>query len=524
MRTVTFSVLLLLGGISTFAGAADPVPSAEPKAPLLDQFARAVVYIDLRDADMTALIDMLVPEEARPLLPGLPTVGDLKQTQSTLLNAGIQRVYLVISLADLPWQPWYLLAPCPDSLDPARLLERMPKTEVGPLLRRRGLVARTIVAADSNHWFFVGTEATHNRLQKGTLSVRPELTELGDVAIGIMLIPTDDDRRVVEELLPALPEPLGGGAATVLTRGLQWATIQCSTRPEPLIRVVIQSADAESAEELREVLIRAIVWLNQWPSRTDLTNPAKEPDQVAASLPKPEGKQLIFDLRPSDGSLAAVIALTRRPLARLAIERTANAQLKQIVIGMHSWLHQHKTFPTQANYGPDGKPLLSWRVHTLPFLGEQYAALYREFQLDEPWDSEHNRTLLKRMPDLYAIPGSRVAAEGRTCYVRPVGPDTSCPADKAIAIRDIPDGTSNTVAVIEVDDQHAVPWTQPADLSYDPENPTRGLGGHLEGTVFSAFCDGSRHVLRKLIHDPKRIEDLRRIFTRADCEIADFTE
>jgi hypothetical protein len=29
------------------------------------------------------------------------------------------------------------------------------------------------------------------------------------------------------------------------------------------------------------------------------------------------------------------------------------------------------------------------------------ARLYREFRLDEPWDSPHNEALLKEMPDQY---------------------------------------------------------------------------------------------------------------------------
>src|SRR5262249_55645747 len=49
-----------------------------------------------------------------------------------------------------------------------------------------------------------------------------------------------------------------------------------------------------------------------------------------------------------------------------------------------------------------GKPLLSWRVALLPYLGEW--DLYRKFKLDEPWDSPHNKALLPLMPEIYACP------------------------------------------------------------------------------------------------------------------------
>jgi hypothetical protein len=49
-------------------------------------------------------------------------------------------------------------------------------------------------------------------------------------------------------------------------------------------------------------------------------------------------------------------------------------------------------YPTHAIYSKDGKtPLLSWRVAILPHLGQE--ALYKEFKLDEPWDSENNKKL-----------------------------------------------------------------------------------------------------------------------------------
>jgi hypothetical protein len=52
--------------------------------------------------------------------------------------------------------------------------------------------------------------------------------------------------------------------------------------------------------------------------------------------------------------------------------------------------------------GPDGTPLLSWRVLVLPYLGQE--ELFAQFRLTEPWDSDHNVRLLDRMPSTYAPP------------------------------------------------------------------------------------------------------------------------
>ena len=55
--------------------------------------------------------------------------------------------------------------------------------------------------------------------------------------------------------------------------------------------------------------------------------------------------------------------------------------------------------PAVASLDKAGKPLLSWRVHLLPLLGEK--KLYKEFHLDEPWDSDHNKKLIAQMPEVF---------------------------------------------------------------------------------------------------------------------------
>src|SRR5262249_8061762 len=65
-------------------------------------------------------------------------------------------------------------------------------------------------------------------------------------------------------------------------------------------------------------------------------------------------------------------------------------------------------------------PLFSWRVALLPYLGEKELA--REFKMAEPWDSEHNKKLLARMPHVYASAAAEKA--GLTHYQVFVGKET----------------------------------------------------------------------------------------------------
>jgi hypothetical protein len=197
--------------------------------------------------------------------------------------------------------------------------------------------------------------------------------------------------------------------------------------------------------------------------------------------------------------------------------------LKQIGLAFHMYHDTYGKFPAVANFDKEGKPLLSWRVHLLPFLEQKQ--LYQQFHLDEPWDSEHNKKLIAQMPSVYRCPASGGRLADKTSYLAPVfddkrGGSTMWSGDKReLRISDVLDGTSNTLLVVDADDRHAVPWTKPADLTYDPKHPLAGLVGHHPDSAQALFVDGSVHRLRSTI-PPDRLGAL---FTRAGGEVVDWS-
>ena len=169
------------------------------------------------------------------------------------------------------------------------------------------------------------------------------------------------------------------------------------------------------------------------------------------------------------------------------------------MLGMHNYHEGRKALPPAYTLDAQGKPLLSWRVHLLPYLDEQ--ALYKQFKLDEPWDSPHNKKLIAKMPDVFRSPVS-TAKPGETVYLAPQMPGSVMqkPEGRLIAeakqgrgarFRDIMDGTSNTVVIVEVGGQSAQIWTKPADLKIDPKQPDAALSTPYNGFVLSGFADGS---------------------------------
>jgi hypothetical protein len=162
--------------------------------------------------------------------------------------------------------------------------------------------------------------------------------------------------------------------------------------------------------------------------------------------------------------------------------------LKQLGLGMLNYAETFGHFPPAAIADKAGKPLLSWRVAVLPFI--EQANLYREFKLDEPWDSDHNKKLLDKMPPVYAPPLKPAGWQPNTTFYQVfTGEQTLFPPGKKMTLRDIKDGTANTLLMVEA--YEAVPWTKPADLPYDPARPLPQLGGIFHNGFQAVMADAS---------------------------------
>lgn len=160
--------------------------------------------------------------------------------------------------------------------------------------------------------------------------------------------------------------------------------------------------------------------------------------------------------------------------------------LKELAVAIMFDESTNKHLPQRAIFDKDGKPLLSWRVRMLPYL--EGASLYEQFHLDEPWDSEHNKKLVEKMPEVFNDPQIKTDT-GMTVFQAVVGPGMAFEADKELKYSDITDGTSNTIGIVEVAADKAVPWTKPADWEIDVKNPSKGLA-MVDNRFLALYLDG----------------------------------
>ncbi len=192
----------------------------------------------------------------------------------------------------------------------------------------------------------------------------------------------------------------------------------------------------------------------------------------------------VVDIRFPDLAMdLSGLAQAASELATGRLSTTRGGKLAQLGVALEDYVAEHHRLPPSAINGPDGEPLLSWRVALLPYLGEK--DLYTQFKLNERWDSVHNKKLLERMPSVY-VQGANETTSSTGLRVF-TGPGTPFEGREGVPLSDIPDGLRSTLLIAQTKEE--VPWTKPEELSYDPKQP-------LRVTVEEGlFADGSVRLL-----------------------------
>jgi beta-lactamase regulating signal transducer with metallopeptidase domain len=184
-------------------------------------------------------------------------------------------------------------------------------------------------------------------------------------------------------------------------------------------------------------------------------------------------------------------AVDEKTIDQARQEKNSLNNMKRIALAILNYQAANGTLPPQAICDANGRPLLSWRVLILPYL-EPYdgeAARVNEFRQDEPWDSEHNRKLIARMPAAFRNP--MLMEPGKTNYLAVAGSECAFNGSpRGFGLHNISDGTSNTIDVVEANADQAVEWTKPEDWNFDRGNPLRGLGAAWPDGWHAAYVDG----------------------------------
>ena len=492
--------------------------------PYLTDDVAAVAYLDLTRIDLQSGVESLIQlgvvskshaEQARQGAAALDArIQELRQL-------GAEQLFILLRISDI-WHgggAWVL--PVANDKSPSKLAAQLtpllpaaPAATQSPsaadVFRRSLPVPHVLTAAEgfvlaatNQHQLdaLISTRRDENRASADAMAA---VHELSGHSAGLVVIGDADSRRVVREMFPRLPAPFEEIDGRLISDGLRYGGAVVDLPPSVQFQMFFQTKDERTTVTIATGVEQGLNLSKAFVAQQMASSTATMPPQLLRVFetlrPKTVGNRVSITLGDSPHEIAALFDFASRPVRAAqasAQQQIRMNQFKQIAIAFHTYHDRYDSFPAAASRDAQGRPLLSWRVHLLPFLEQQ--ALYDQFHLDEPWDSEHNRQLIGQMPQVFADRDAdirrTVEGQGYTTFVVPTAESTVFDGVEGTPLKEITDGTSQTILLVEVTPQVAVPWTKPADWSVDLNAPFRGVRRDDGRPFVAGFCDGHVRVI-----------------------------
>ncbi len=295
MRVIT--CLMLAFGVACVVRAEekpDAAARAETVAPFIDETTIVIVHADMTRFDprpFVAVVLEMLPEfkNNSPELQnrGIETIGGYL---SALARAGCKDLYVVMNLRVPDWPA--LVVPLPEVMDQERLKAIIEEAEgIGPREMHGALVVADYQTLDR---FAESSPVPRSKLA-------PAFEAVGDAAAQVLILPPEHTARVLEAVLPTLPDELGGGPSSVFTN-IQWTALGINMKPRVSLQVTTQMRDEQGAVALRGKWRQIVDFLGQDEGFREVVS---NYDQIAPlMIPKAEGARLV--LEQAEGSPGAV--------------------------------------------------------------------------------------------------------------------------------------------------------------------------------------------------------------------------
>ena len=215
-------------------------------------------------------------------------------------------------------------------------------------------------------------------------------------------------------------------------------------------------------------------------------------------------------------TLGAMLVSAIHGVREAARKAACLGQFKFFTLSMHNRHDSQGTFPPAYLADSSGQPQHSWRILLLKYLGDP---MFERYDFNEPWDSPHNRALstglhigMSGTHPAYHCASDMDSDRFDTSYVMVVGAGTISAGANTIRMKDIKDGTSNTLIVAEMAES-GIPWMAPRDLKFDEmtfrlnDYSMPSLRSKHPGVVNAGFGDGNSRSLSANI-DPDVLKAL----------------
>ncbi len=514
---------------------------AEPRARFVESGTFLVATVDVErlvDPATSKQILQLI-DRVEPLVDALPPkeqreVG-LEYVVMELRRAKIQSLFVAAAIDDIrrDYMP-LIVCELQDGADPAearRVVQQLKPPAVE-------------VVGDQ---VWIGTPKSLKRYRQLASEDRPDLLQplvtLGSdsPALAIVVSAGQDARRVMRELWPELPTPFETLDGDLVADGIERVKLTLAIDAATRVRLAVVGQDESVSQQLGQLAELGGEWLVAKAEQEELGLGPLYTQAMSVLKPRIDGNQLVFEAATDSPEVERLLTVAIGPAVQRVRENArTNSKLngmKQLGLAMQNFHGVRGQFPASAAIVDQaGEPLLSWRVAILPFVEE--GELYRQFRFDEPWDSQHNLRVAKALPAAFANPSHPDLNEkGLTTYQMPIFPGSNLALlredaepyetrkdDRPIRLapgdqfRQLTDGTSMTIQLVEVAPEHAVFWTKPDDWRVDLEDPMAKLRTDKRDGFVTAWHDG--HA--KLLKFTMPAEILRKVLTKNGGEVVEY--
>jgi len=293
-QTIRFglcNVILCAASLLTATAAA-----AEIRHPPLEDQTFAVVRIDATQVNLDAMVHRIAQhlaesetsaalEQAKTNLAPFHTLA--KTQVDSFLAAGGRDLFAVFGLEAFPH--FYAAVPAGEGS------EDLAKGIRATL----NIFQNDAVTADRRPGFvLIGAKQTMERVKTRqsvpSSALAAAMQSCGDAVIQILILPTADQRRVLAEMLPALPAEYGMQGADVLLHGLEWAALGLEGPPKLSLNLTLQASGTGEAEALLALLHAAYALLGKQP---EIRAAVPNLDALLEALrPRREGSRLHLQL------------------------------------------------------------------------------------------------------------------------------------------------------------------------------------------------------------------------------------
>ena len=496
MKRWIAGLLLLLPMLSLCAQT-----SAEKLLPLLDEQSFFIGRIQPGKIDIAKIMIPLVQKKAIPTAEAA-ALGFFLNLQKSSIEKVIDEIWFSASAKDAAtyFFPSIIIKtkPAAKTEDLLNLLKNMPlpiniQTASGQVIRKGQnsiLPISYVIREEKGFYLLEQVGADKDTKKTKRTDIAQGFDAMGSMPFGAMLFPSKDNPLDLGKIFPSLKKANGKeGEAAGILNGLKLVTLGIYLDPWR-IQMVIQTEDKELANDVHKSILKSIQGIPDL-VQAQVEEVGKDPvfkalAAVVKSVSIMDDKVTIV-ITDFDPYFEIAARINEQNQAKAAAASSMN-KVKNIATALLAYHKDNGKFPPAATLSKEGKPLLSWRVQILPYLGHNF--LYKQFRQNEPWDSEHNKKFIRRIP-----PSFRESQEnldkGTTPFQAPVGIATLfTPGGTGTNSIQIINELSNTIMLVKVPEDKTAIWTKPEDWEIDISLPAKDLLKGFTNAIVFACADG----------------------------------